>query len=310
MKSDAVYKRAFNRALELVAALSDGERLPSENVLTDRLGVSRTTVRKVLDALSAQGAITGSGSSRRVAGANVVRDLKRFPEAETVPMAAQVEQGFMEWLLRDNASPGTAINELELARRFGVATNGIREFLNRFQRFGLIEKRPNSGWVFKGFTLDFALELFEIREMFELRSARAFVALPADAPMWNEIRALRDEHVRLLAVIDTRFHDFSDLDTRFHRLINSASPNRFIADFYEIIALIFHYHYQWNKHDERQRNAVAIQEHLTYIEALLSGSVSMVELACRAHLASAKETLIRSTTRQATGSQKVKRRRR
>ncbi len=88
----------------------------------------------------------------------------------------------MEWMLRDDASPGSTISELDLARRFGVATTSIREFLNRFQRFGLIEKRPNSGWVFKGFTEAFALELFEIREMFELRSARAFgAAAPASA---------------------------------------------------------------------------------------------------------------------------------
>ena len=84
----------------------------------------------------------------------------------------------MEWMLRDNTRPGTLINELDLARKFGVATTSIREFLNRFQRFGLIEKRPNAGWVLKGFTPDFALELFEIREMFELRSARAVAACP------------------------------------------------------------------------------------------------------------------------------------
>jgi DNA-binding GntR family transcriptional regulator len=72
-------------------------------------------------------------------------------------------------------------------------------------------------------------------------------------------------------------------------------PNRFIDDFYDIITLIFHYHYQWNKQDERQRNEVAIHEHLTYIEALLGRSVSMVDLACRAHLSSAKQTLMSST---------------
>jgi DNA-binding GntR family transcriptional regulator len=236
--------------------------------------------------------------------------MQRFPEAETVPMAAQVEKRFMEWMLRDNARPGTAINELELARQFGVATTGIREFLNRFQRFGLIERRPNGGWVFKGFTAGFALELFEIREMFEIRSARAFVALPASSPLWQQIEALREEHLALLREIERRFHDFSDLDNRFHRLINAAAPNRFIDGFYDVIALIFHYHYQWNKHDERQRNEVAIREHLTYIDALLSRNVSIVELACRAHLASAKETLIRSTLGQDPPSTKARRRRR
>ena len=76
-----------------------------------------------------------------------------------------------------------------------MATTGIREFLIRFQRFGLVEKRPNAGWVFKGFTTSFALELFEIREMFELRSARAFAALPESSPHWQQIEALRQEHL-------------------------------------------------------------------------------------------------------------------
>ena len=129
-------------------------------------------------------------------------------------MAAQVEKRFMEWMLRGQCASGHSINELELARQFGVATTGIREFLNRFQRFGLIEKRPNAGWVFKGFTPGFALELFEIREMFELRSARAFAALPDGSPHWQQLEALRDEHVALL----------SEIDAALPRLFRSRQP--------------------------------------------------------------------------------------
>ncbi len=297
MKTDTVYKRAFNQALELVSQLSHGERLPSENALSARLGVSRTTVRKVLTTLAARGVVSGDARHRVIVRSGF-QAIKRFPEAETVPLSAQVEKRFMEWMLRDNARPGTAINELELARQFGVATTGIREFLNRFQRFGLIEKRPNSGWVFKGFTSGFALELVEIREMFELRSARIFATLPEGSLLWQQIEALREEHLSLLKEIEARFHDFSDLDSRFHRLVNSAAPNRFIDGFQDIITLIFHYHYQWNKRDERQRNEAAIREHLTFIEALLSRNVTMIELACRAHLGSARETLLRSTSEQ------------
>jgi DNA-binding GntR family transcriptional regulator len=306
MKTDTLFKRAFNEALDLVSTLGDGEPLPSENTLSAQLGVSRTTVRKVLSTLAARGVVTRSGRQRLVCSAREA--MQRFPEAETVSMAAQVEKRFMEWMLRDNARPGTAINELELARRFGVATTGIREFLNRFQRFGLIERRRNAGWVFKGFTAGFALELFEIREMFELRSARAFAALPKSSALWRQIGALREEHLSLLAELEHRYHDFSDLDSRFHRLINSAAPNRFIDGFYDVITLIFHYHYQWNKHDERERNEIAIREHLTYIEALLGRNVSIVELACRAHLTSAKETLIRSTLGQDPAPTEARRR--
>ena len=295
MKTDAVFKRAFNDAIDLISQLRDGDSLPSENQLGNLLRISRTTVRKILTALTAQDIIGGSGRDRVVRRGSAAR---RFPEAETVPMSEQIEKRFLEWMLRDNTRPGTSINELELARRFDMATTGIREFLNRFQRFGLIEKRPNAGWVFKGFTASFALELFEIREMFELRSAIAFAALPESSPLWQRLAALREQHLALLNDIDQRYHDFSDLDSRFHQLVNSAAPNRFIEDFFDIITLIFHYHYQWNKRDERERNEVAIREHLTYIEALLSRNTAIVQLACRAHLASAKDTLMRSSSRK------------
>jgi DNA-binding GntR family transcriptional regulator len=293
MKTDTVFKRAFNDAIDLVAALALGEGLPSEHILGSRLGVSRTTVRKVLASLHAQGIIAGSGRRRVLRSAPAVA---RYPKAETTPTAAQVEERFLAWMLRDNTAPGTFINELDLARKFGVATTSIREFLNRFQRFGLIEKRPSGGWVLKGFTPDFALELFEIREMFELRSARAMASLPGDSPVWTQLEALRREHEALLEEIDARYHDFSDLDSRFHRLINAAAPNRFIDGFYDVITLIFHYHYQWNKRDERQRNEAAIREHLTYIDALFGRNTEIIKRACQAHLASARHTLIHSTS--------------
>ena len=117
MKTDSVYKRAFNDVLDLVAQLGDGMPLPSENGLGARLGVSRTTVRKILSALDARGIVSGSGRQRIVHAAGTAP--LRFPDAETVSMSEQVEKRFMEWMLRDNAEPGTSINELELARRFG-----------------------------------------------------------------------------------------------------------------------------------------------------------------------------------------------
>ncbi len=295
MKTDATYKRAFNDAVDLVAMLDPGAPMPSEPALSKSLRVSRTTVRKVLSELSERGLVAGTGRDRRRAKGKV--RVEKFPQAETVPISAQVERRFMQWMLRDNAQPGTSINEAHLARQFGVATTVLREFLNRFQRFGLIERRPGTGWVFKGFTSSFARELFEIREMFELRSARAFIELPDESPHWQHLAALRQRHLDLLDEIDLRYHDFSDLDSSFHRLLNSVAPNRFIDNFFEIITMIFHYHYQWNKRDERRRNEVAAREHIAYIDALFSRDRGAVERACGNHLASARETLLNSTVR-------------
>lgn len=293
MKTDTVYKQAFNAMLPLLAQWGVGAVLPSESELSARLRVSRTTVRKVLSRL-AELRYLRSGDIGRVV-AQVPSPDVGFPETETLSASEQVERRFLEWMLRGDARPGSQINELELARQFGVATNGVREFLNRFRRFGLIEKRPNAGWRFMGFTSDFASELFEIREMFELRSAAHFAALAPDDPLWRGLDVLEIQHRQLLDHIDDRFHDFSDLDNRFHRFVNGVAPNRFIGDFYEIITFVFHYHYQWNKKDERQRNEAAILEHLDYIEALKSRDKRRIEAACRRHLTSARRTLLSST---------------
>ena len=291
MKPDTVYKRAFNATVDLLAR-GGSSVVPSENTLRGSLGVSRTTVRKVFRELADRGAIAEERGLRFLTRPLV--DDDRYSGAETLSRPEHVEQQFMEWMLRGGARPGTPINELELARQFGVATTGIREFLIRFSRFGLIDKRSNSGWLLKGFTEDFALELFEIRMMFELRSARLFAELPDASSLWSRLDALRREHLDLLDNIDTRFHDFSSLDNRFHRLIADSSPNRFINDFGDIITFIFHYHYQWNKADEKVRNAAALVEHLAYIDALKSRQRGKVERACQTHLSSAKNTLMRS----------------
>ena len=152
----------------------------------------------------------------------------------------------------------------------------------------------NRIFIIRGFTKEFALELFEIRELFETRSAFAFTSQSESSPTWQSLRKLEKEHRALLKVISSRYHDFSDLDDRFHRLINNASNNRFIVDFYDIISLIFHYHYQWNKVDEKQRNRAAVIEHLDYIDSLFSRDPKRVELACKSHLNSARKTLLAS----------------
>jgi DNA-binding GntR family transcriptional regulator len=168
-KSNNVYKDAFNRCLRL---LDETKSLPSEPGLGTLLGVSRTTVRTILARMEETGLIAWNKRSKAVLRAPRPDDF--FPEEETDTLAEIIERSFMRRLLAGGAEAGMQINELELAREIGVGTTSVREFLIRFSRFGLIEKRRNSHWVLKGFTRAFALELTEIREMFELRSAAAF----------------------------------------------------------------------------------------------------------------------------------------
>lgn len=302
MRGETVFKKIYNSALEYIISLGVKMEMPSENSLASQLETSRTTVRKILSELKNRKIIKTIANDLVIVKMPKPQDF--FPENETVAPSVQVEKKFMEWMMRSNRKAGDVVNGLDLARQFKVSTGAVREYLNRFGRFGLIEKRPNSSWIIRGFTQEFALELFEVRELFETRSALAFEMLPESASVWAALRNLEREHRVLLRKIATRYRDFPSLDERFHRLVNSTSNNRFFMDFYDIISLIFHYHYQWNKVDEKLRNKVAINEHLDYIEALLSRDPKQIELTCKRHLHSARKTLLASIGPAATISGK------
>lgn len=295
MKSNTVFKRAYNRGLARLTHYALGADIGSEPSWSEALSVSRTTVRAIFSAFAAGKLIAYDGRRKALLRHAVAADF--YPEVETEHVGAIVEKQFMQWILHGDCKPGQQINALELSRQFGVSPSAVRDYLNRFPRYGLLERRPSGSWVFKGFTEDFAAELCEVRAMFELRSALRFISLADEEPAWAELARIRNDHLALLEDAETRFTDFSALDERFHRCINDASRNRFIVGFYDVISMIFHYHYQWNKRDERQRNIVAMHEHLAYIDALQRRDASAVAQSCNAHMATARLTLMASIPR-------------
>jgi DNA-binding GntR family transcriptional regulator len=296
MKDNSVYKRSFNACLDLVKRLEPGASIGSEPALARELEVSRTTVRSILAALAADGILQVEGRIKQVL--RHPRAAEYFPDLETEASSDLIERKFKEWLLTGELKAGSVINSLELARRFDVSTSGIREYLNRFSRFGLIERRPNASWVFHGFTQSFALELCDIRELFEMQSIVRFAERIRGEPARRGLLDLKARHLDLLGRITADFNQFAALDEAFHQTINDASENRFIREFYEIISLIFHYHFQWNKVDERERNEIAVHEHLAIIHGLETGDARATRKAVAVHMSSARNSLLRSIRRQ------------
>jgi len=291
-RTDERFREAHNRLLGLCEGLSPGDPLPSELVLAERLDVSRTVVRVVLQRLSAVGIIVWDGRHKALLRAPLPSDRLA---AQPGPISAEeLERQFLDWVLRFDVAPGTALNVSELARRFGVSAHVLQEFLASLSRFGLVRRRAKGGWALIGFTRDFAVELSEFRLMLELNAVRHVLSLAADDPFWGALDDLEAQHIALATEIDARFHDFSLLDKAFHTTLCGTLQNRFVAEFQKLIALIFHYHFQWDKSDERLRNAAAIGEHLRIIRALKMRDREGAMAAAEDHLKTSKLTLLNS----------------
>lgn len=283
---------AHKQMLSICDGMKVGQALPSENTLASELGVSRTVIRSVLSKLDEQGIIALNGREKLIKRHSKKSDPMELPEA--LLTIEELESRFLDWVLRMDVAPGTALNVAQLSKYFSVAPHTLQEFFSSLSRFGIVVRRPRGGWVLHGFTADYAIELSDFRAVLELNSVRHLVALPHDHDIWARLDVLERDHLALLGRIDKDYHDFSQLDETFHEAINSVVTNRFVKEFQKIISLIFHYHFQWNKTFERKRNESAIREHLIYIDALRSRDVKQAETAARSHLATSKQTLLDS----------------
>ena len=292
MKTNTVFKRAHNLWLSRLAASAIGSDIGSEPYWAEALAVSRTTVRSVLAALAAKGILAHDGRRKVLLRRPVPTDL--YPDLETEQLGAIVEKRFMKWILDGDCKPGQQINGLELARQFGVSTSAIRDYLNRFSQFGLLERRRTEAGRSRASPANSPRNCSRCGKCSNCARRNGSSRSRRTIPAWGALERIKQEHLVLLEEAESRFADFSELDERFHRLINDVSRNRFIVSFYDLISMIFHYHYQWNKRDEKKRNIAAMREHLVYIDGLQSRDRARATESCRAHMATARATLMSS----------------
>ncbi len=185
MRGETVYKQAFNAMIDDFAAKKKNSPLPTETALARQFGASRTNVRKAIAEMRDRKLIKNVEGSGWLPG--VPRKSEHFPLTKPLRPRRGSKRNLWSGCCAATANLATAINGLELARQFEVSTSAVREYLNGFRRFGLIERRPNSSWIIRGFTREFALEIFEVRDLFETRSAMAFASQPQSSPIWEQV---------------------------------------------------------------------------------------------------------------------------
>jgi len=293
-RDNFVYKEKYNGSLDFLATLEPSAALPAETELAEKWQISRTTVRAILDHLNDSNIIEWKGRRKTVLRHPEPADY--FKEDETISPAQKVETAFMEYVLGGDLAPGTILHESELVREFKVSSSAIREFMIRFSRFGLIEKKKNRHWVLNGFTREFAMELFDVRERFELWAFDALLNNLEQANIQSTIKELISDHDDLYSRIDTDYLQFSRLDEKMHTAFADNLGNRFVNDFHELVALVFYFHYRWNKFDESERNKAAVQQHLDVLNKLKVGDKRAARESFKEHLNSARQTLLASVT--------------
>ncbi len=287
-----VFKSATNRFMDLLAAADPGGDLASEAELTRALDASRTTVRRVLRHAVATGVLCESEGVRHKARPPTHADY--FDDSQISSRPQIIERTLMAMILDGRLCPGERLSEADLARCAGVSTAAVREFLIDFSRFGLVRKRPHGGWTLNGFDVAYADELAEIRQLFELSAMDRLAERGLSPDDRTDLDRLIAGHQRLQKTLASDYMQFPSLDQEFHAWIISHLRNRFAEHYLSVISIVFIYHYQWRRNEERHLNAVALAEHLAILNELRAERFVPARAALVRHLTTSRAAMLRS----------------
>ncbi len=273
-RSQNLRHSVINQVIEDMARGNIPSPLPSQSGLAEMYNISRTTVRHILQHLSACGVLTLVGKNYVIARKPEQNDGFDCITASLKEQNRLFEQAFFTMINLRQLRAGESFSELQLARAASVSPVVVREYLLKFGRYNLIQSEKRGQWSMKQFDQSYAEQLFELREMLETHSLQHFLNLPDDDPRWLQAKTMLERHRTLRDSIGSNFRMFSQLDRD--------------------LSVIFHFHYQWDESDLKQRNIIAVDEHMTILSALICRSDLDAITALRNHLDTAKQSMIRS----------------
>ncbi|MCA0920875.1 GntR family transcriptional regulator [Pseudooceanicola nanhaiensis] len=215
----------FDGVLRLLRedGLQPGDRIV-ESRLADRLRVSRTPVRAVLDQLA------GDGYLRRVKNRGV--ELIQLPEGPPEEPPAAREDDLLVRISHDRHRDilGQEITETEIMRRYEISRNEANRILERLAAYGVLERKLGYGWRF----LDGIRDAQARRESYDFRMVIEPQMLLCPAfqltPEW--IAETRAQH-RAFLESDWKQRDsirLFEMDAAFHEGLALASGNRYFVD--------------------------------------------------------------------------------
>ncbi|MWD26003.1 GntR family transcriptional regulator [Aquicoccus sp. SCR17] len=204
-----------------------------ESALSERLSVSRATIKRALSILAEEGLVrrfegrgflvAGDDTPQRLDLRTLELDLDQIDETVGQPNWQRIQNEIETELSRCLIFGRYRVVESLVARTFDVSRTVVRDVLGRLQERGLVQKSTNSRWVVEPLTAQ------RIKNKFELRMVLEIAALRSTHPDGEALAALARDIRDLPADGPLSPETWFDLDGRFLQLAILATPNQDLA---------------------------------------------------------------------------------
>jgi DNA-binding GntR family transcriptional regulator len=202
-------------------------------------------------------------------------------------LSDRIRNALTDQIASGELAPGAALDEQQLADRFGVSRTPIREALRQLAVTGLVEIRPRRGVVVARMTSERIMEMFET--MAEVEAVCARLATYRMTPIErSRLLDLHEAARRFAAEGDVDGYD--RINHAFHQCIYQATHNAFLAELATSLRSRMNAlrRVQLRHKDRPRRSAL---EHQSILEALAEGDGEVAARRMRAHMLNAASAL-------------------
>jgi len=284
-----LYQSARDRlALDIAnGGLVEGQRL-SETWVAEHFGISRAPARQALVELAAQGLLAKEqgrrgyvvAASADVKGSNEGAVAKRGP-IQFLPSWQRIYSEIEREIFARTSIASWRVNELALAKHYGVSRTVARDVVARLQQRGIIDKAEGGRWLAPALTDKRLHDLFELRWVLEsLALEKALPRLPED--LLIRLRANLDAAV-LAAQVSAATLDA--LEQQLHVELLGYCDNQALLEAVRLpqtLLVAHHFLYQWTS--GLFATEPFLPEHLAIVAALQSGDLNGAQAALVDHL--------------------------
>lgn len=195
-------------------------------------------------------------------------------------LSESIREAIEEEIATGKLLPGTRLDEVELAARFGVSRTPLREAMRQLLGEGLLESRPPRGAVVAQVTPQRLIEMFEVMAELEAMCARLAARRMSD----EELATIEAAHEACRASAAARDSDgYFYANERFHYAIYAASHNAFL---FEQAAALQRKLRPYRRLQLRVRHRLprSFEEHQAILDALRAGDADLAMQSVRGHV--------------------------
>jgi DNA-binding GntR family transcriptional regulator len=199
------------------------------------------------------------------------------PLEKTAPLRQQVYETLEELIIFGLLTPGQHLVEADLAKRLGVSRIPVREALQLLHNNGWVELRQRQGAFVHRPTLDEVDEVFTIRTLLEVESAR----MAAKNTTEGSVRGLRKTlkaGAKALAAGDER--SLVKLNSAFHAQVTDMAGNRVLAEMIGRLDKRIRWYFA---PVARSRGEASWEEHDELVDAIEAGDSGRAARTMRKH---------------------------